>query len=86
MTVAEHEQCVDVYADNDNQVTERMVCALVDEKNAACNDPGSPLIVDGILVGIASWGKECGNPEYPSVFTDVSTVSDWVLETLATIG
>lgn len=76
-----------MYADNEDKVTERMVCVLVNEDNAICGrDKGSALIVDGVLVGLASWVKDCGNPEYPSVFTDISTLSDWVLSTLATIG
>jgi len=87
LSVNELEKCRDIYADNDSKVTERMLCAQVDEENATCaTDGGSPMIVDGVLVGIASWVKECGNPLYPSVFTDVSTVSDWISKTLVAIA
>lgn len=87
LSVSEHQECLDIYADNDSKVTERMLCAKVDEENATCStDGGSPMIVDGVLVGIASWVKECGNPLYPSVFTDVSTVSDWISQTLLAIS
>jgi trypsin len=46
-------------------------------------DSGGPLTVpDGgggrLLVGLVSWGFACGDPNYPAVFTEVSTVYDFV--------
>ena len=33
------------------------------------------------IVGVVSWGADCGHPEspnYPGVFTDVSRYLDWI--------
>jgi len=52
----------------------------------SCNgDSGGPLIkynADGqdVLVGVVSFGKECGNPTYPGVYGRVSAVKAWVEE------
>lgn len=48
-------------------------------------DSGSPLVCcwggSYILVGITSWGSStCKN--YPSVYTDVSTISPWIKSTV----
>ena len=46
-------------------------------------DSGSPLAWkndDGRfeLVGLVSWIRDCGDPVYPGVFTDVEFYGDWI--------
>ena len=48
----------------------------------SCNgDSGGPLFVDGgvdrLLVGIVSWGKDCGREGRPGVYTRVSEIQEW---------
>lgn len=34
-------------------------------------DDGGPLVCNGVLAGVYSFGNFCGSPQYPRVFTDV---------------
>ncbi len=50
-------------------------------------DSGGPLLVQGgnfekFIVGIVSWGRDCGRADYPGVYTRVSEVRDWVYGTI----
>lgn len=42
---------------------------------------GGPL-TPVVQVGIASWAKACADDRYPSVFTRISDVADWVKDTV----
>lgn len=48
-------------------------------------DSGGPLIQyvgrEPVLVGLTSFGVECGNPFFPSVFLRVSSLLDWLKST-----
>ncbi|KAK1942345.1 Trypsin 5G1 [Phytophthora citrophthora] len=67
-------------------VNDLMVCAGgVAGKDSCSNDTGSPLIkekakgdVDDILIGLASWGKGCGQDGYPAIYSRVSAAVEWV--------
>ncbi|KAJ8021040.1 Ovochymase-1 [Holothuria leucospilota] len=64
-------------------ITENMICAGIDEKSTCQGDSGGPLVcqeADGrwTLVGITSWGYQCGDPESPSVFVRVSKYLEYI--------
>nr|CAD7412409.1 unnamed protein product [Timema poppensis] len=63
-------------------VTPRMFCAGYSQGGGdVCQgESGGPLMADGELVGIVSWGVDCGKPEYPGVYTRVSVLRDWIQE------
>ena len=43
-------------------------------------DSGGPAVnKDGVLVGIVSHGVGCGRRNFPGVFTEVSTFTNWIL-------
>ncbi|NP_035045.2 kallikrein 1-related peptidase-like b4 precursor [Mus musculus] len=68
------------------KVTDAMLCAgEMDGGSYTCeHDSGGPLICDGILQGITSWGPEpCGEPTEPSVYTKLIKFSSWIRETMA---
>lgn len=47
-------------------------------------DSGSPMVVDGVLAGITSWGVGCGKANYPGLYTRVSTFSSEITAQLGT--
>ncbi|WP_049571806.1 S1 family peptidase [Streptomyces sp. SBT349] len=70
--------CEVSYASHTRQVqTPGMVCAGLPEGGVdACSlDSGGPLVVDGVLVGVISWGLGCARPGFPGVYTRVLTYS-----------
>ena len=41
-------------------------------KSACIGDSGGPLISDGLLVGVVSWGPACGSERDPEIYADVA--------------
>jgi secreted trypsin-like serine protease len=41
-------------------------------------DSGGPVLVDGLLIGLISYGVDCNDPVYPAVNARVSAVHDWI--------
>ncbi|XP_053964242.1 trypsin epsilon-like [Anastrepha ludens] len=53
-----------------------------DQENKACNAlPGSPLVSNNQLVGLASWGYGCDNSANRAVFTNIVVVKSWIKKT-----
>jgi len=77
--VISNTQCSNYY----DGITARMLCAYVDGggKDSCQGDSGGPAVVDNggpLLVGIVSWGIGCARPNYPGVYTRVSSVYSWI--------
>jgi len=62
-----------------NAITDTMICAGIPEGgiDACQGDSGGPLSVDGVLVGIVSWGFGCARPGRPGVYARVSALRDF---------
>ncbi|XP_026318326.1 transmembrane protease serine 11G-like [Hyposmocoma kahamanoa] len=71
--------CKEIYGEQ--FITESMFCAgTVTTGEGACDhDAGGPAIMNGLLVGIISFGPTvCGFPDAPTVFTLVGAYADWI--------
>ncbi|KAL7527081.1 hypothetical protein ACHAWF_002034, partial [Thalassiosira exigua] len=71
-------------------ITENMVCALAEEKDACQGDSGGPLIrrgyaengADDLVVGVVSWGLGCADANFPGVYSRVSAQYGWIRSTV----
>jgi secreted trypsin-like serine protease len=63
-------------------VTDRMLCAGIQSKDACQGDSGGPLVaaVDGgyAQVGIVSKGYGCAREGHPGIYTRVASYLDWI--------
>uniref|UniRef100_S4RV87 Serine protease 1 n=1 Tax=Petromyzon marinus TaxID=7757 RepID=S4RV87_PETMA len=50
---------------------------------ATQNDSGGPVVCNGQLQGIVSWGRGCALPNYPGVYTKVCNYNSWIASTMA---
>lgn len=60
---------------------EIMICAGYEEglRDACKGDSGGPLVnSNGTQVGVVSFGRGCGVPNYPGVYSRVSAVAPWI--------
>ncbi|XP_066579293.1 tryptase-2-like [Amia ocellicauda] len=66
------------------KITSKMMCAgdKAGGKDTCQGDSGGPLVCKRascwVLAGITSIGYGCGNPEFPGVFTRVSSFRTWI--------
>ncbi|XP_043277367.1 chymotrypsin-1-like [Venturia canescens] len=78
--VASQELCNEIYSQSGMPIRDSQVCTFnPDVETGACHgDSGGPLTIDGILVGVTSWGFECASKKWPAVLTRVSEHVDWI--------
>ncbi|XP_034825612.1 trypsin-7-like [Maniola hyperantus] len=75
--VISSEECMKSYS----TITPRMVCAgvLQGGEDSCQGDSGGPAVSDdGLQMGITSYGRGCGRPGFPGVYTNVSNVREWI--------
>uniref|UniRef100_A0A1A9WPP5 Peptidase S1 domain-containing protein n=1 Tax=Glossina brevipalpis TaxID=37001 RepID=A0A1A9WPP5_9MUSC len=73
-----HETCASSAYAYGNDIKKNMFCAYSPGKDACQGDAGGPLVSEGLLVGIASWGYGCALPDYPGVYTDIAELNSWI--------
>ncbi|KAI9559284.1 hypothetical protein GHT06_016073 [Daphnia sinensis] len=80
VTVLANSVCSSQYG---NFVGADQLCAADPGKDTCQGDSGGPIIVDGVQIGITSYGNGCALPDYAGVYTRVSTYVDWIATTRA---
>ncbi|XP_062556322.1 trypsin alpha-3-like [Armigeres subalbatus] len=78
--LVDHELCSQLYVEFNN-ITDSMFCAGQvgrGGKDSCQGDSGGPVVQNGYLVGVVSWGYECGEPNYPGVYSKVYAFREWI--------
>lgn len=83
------EECQSSY--QDILIEEQQFCASGPSGADACKgDSGGPLLIEGeeedLLVGLVSFGEDCGDPAYPGVYARISTYHDWLQQRICTLS
>lgn len=74
--------CKEMYR-NILPVTDHMVCAFAPGRSTCSGDSGGPMLVDQQLVGVVSFGINCGvGNNIPAVFAKVGAFSKFIKEAL----
>lgn len=84
LPVLSKEECMRYYKPH-VQIFTRTMCTLSKEYKDACQgDSGGPLICKerGLQLGIISFGRECGDPYSPGVYTRVDKYAEFILRTI----
>ena len=81
-----NEQCRESYGES--KISSAMMCAADDGRDSCSGDSGGPLAVLGLdtyysQIGVVSWGWNCGLPQYPGVYTRVTSFLDWIQDRIA---
>ncbi|KAJ3660003.1 hypothetical protein Zmor_011661 [Zophobas morio] len=82
LEVITKEKCEEGFGDLlDGPLLDSIVCTSGQDNTGVCSgDSGGPLIVDGTLVGITSFGVRDCPFGYPSAYTRVTSFLDWLAE------
>nr|XP_026488871.1 trypsin, alkaline C-like [Vanessa tameamea] len=86
-----HDICRDNYAElydlleeeYPTNITTDMICAGILDvggKDACGGDSGGPLLHQGVIIGVTSFGYECARPNYPGVFIKVPSYTNWIVD------
>jgi hypothetical protein len=81
------------YFEYDGTITTDMMCGLgVDSQDACQGDSGGGLFrlgssfEDDLQLGIVSWGLQCGDEDFPGVYSRVGEHYDWIAKTVCEIS
>jgi secreted trypsin-like serine protease len=77
----------------DGAITPRMICAgvMAGGRDTCQGDSGGPMVVRDrsgnwkLQVGIVSWGFACAIPNFPGVYTKVSSLRPWIVGATAAL-
>ncbi|XP_050544565.1 venom protease-like isoform X2 [Daktulosphaira vitifoliae] len=82
--IVDNAMCNTAYNNLKATISENMLCAGTERKNACQGDSGGPLTLSiknqYYLIGITSFGFKCVGSGYPGVFTRVTEYIEWIRE------
>lgn len=74
--IVDSSKCATVYGSD--VITSAQICAGNGRGDACQGDSGGPLALDGVLIGVVSFGNGCNRPNFPGVYTKVSHYLKWM--------
>lgn len=74
--IVDSAKCRSVYGPE--AVTDAQICAGNGRGDACQGDSGGPLAMDGILIGIVSFGNGCNRQGFPGVYTKIAHYRLWL--------
>ena len=85
VSVVTKEDCRAAYDGVNVDIGDTKVCAGKGERDTCNGDSGGPLLADHLgddhrwsIVGITSFGVDCGRPDFPGVYTRVDKYLEWI--------
>jgi trypsin len=86
INVVSNEECKKRYNIFLREVTDNMLCAADIGEDSCQGDSGGPLVIKGkdvhgsddVQVGVVSWGAGCAHPDFPGVYSRVSSAFEWI--------
>jgi len=88
LKIMSNSDCNKLYSDMSVEISDDMICTDANNKVDSCQgDAGGPMVIvdtktyNWTLVGVVSFGFECAS-DYPGVYGRVTTVMDWIKETV----
>jgi secreted trypsin-like serine protease len=81
--------CKDVYATEGMKVSDTEICAgrQGTGRDSCYGDSGGPLVTrtdaGWVQLGVVSWGKKCGHPFLPGIYSRIASFRGWIDETMA---
>ncbi|XP_018324134.1 trypsin 3A1-like [Agrilus planipennis] len=81
--VIAQDRCRSILNLTEEYLTDRMLCAGYAEggKDSCSGDSGGPMVVNNTLIGIVSWGRGCARAEIPGVYTNVTSIRQYIRDT-----
>ncbi|XP_012383687.2 mastin-like [Dasypus novemcinctus] len=80
--IVSNERCRKEYRQVNYTITEDMLCAGATLRDSCQGDSGGPLVCymksTWLQVGVVSFGQGCGLPNYPGIYTRVSSYVSWI--------
>ncbi|XP_058142691.1 mastin-like [Dasypus novemcinctus] len=80
--IVSNERCRRQYQQVNSPITEDMLCAGATLRDSCQGDSGGPLVCEmnstWLQVGVVSFGHGCGLPNFPGVYTRVSSYVPWI--------
>ncbi|XP_057659339.1 trypsin-3-like [Diorhabda carinulata] len=75
--VIAHKKCENIMG---TMLTSRMFCAgyLIGRRDACRGDSGGPFIINGVQIGIISWGIGCGRLLIPGVYASIPVLRKYI--------
>ncbi|KAL7432670.1 hypothetical protein ACHAXM_003955 [Skeletonema potamos] len=90
VNVVSNEECAQTSLKG--MITDNMLCAADIGEDSCQGDSGGPLVIKGkdvhgsddVQVGVVSWGVGCAHPDFPGVYSRVSSAFEWIRQEVCT--